>query len=121
MVSGKYNDHQLSRWAGQRYFDEVLQAGVQVFEYDRTLLHTKVVIVDQELSCIGSPNMNQRSQSLDEEIAVLVHDHDLARELLGDFDEDLRHCRKIEPEAWSRRGLIQRLREKAASLLEAQL
>jgi len=121
MVSGRNTDHRLSRWAAQRTYRELIDAGIEIHEYDRTLLHTKAVIVDRRLCCIGSPNMNQRSQRLDDEIAVLVDDPKLADELLGDFDADRAACRIIDRETWSRRGVVQRLREWWAGRLEAQL
>ncbi len=121
MVSGRNTDHPLARRAGQRCYAALLAAGVEIHEYDRTLLHTKAVIVDQRLVCIGSPNMNQRSQSLDDEIAVLIDDADLADELLRDFEYDRSHCRAIERESWAQRGAWQRTREWWAGRMEAQL
>lgn len=121
MVSGRNTDHRLARWAGQRTYQPLIDAGVEIHEYDPTLLHTKAVIVDRRLCCIGSPNMNQRSQSLDEEVAVLADDAALADELLGDFDADLDRCRTIDRLSWARRGALQRLCEWWAGRLEAQL
>ena len=121
MTSGKNTDHELARFAGQRYYDDLLEAGADILEYDRTLLHTKAVIVDRRLCCIGSPNMNQRSQSQDDEIAVLIDDPDLAESLLGDFIDDRTWCRAIDIDEWRRRGIAQRLREWWAGGMEAQL
>ena len=121
MTSGAHNDHKLSLWAGRRHYADLLEAGVELFEYDRTLLHTKAVVVDRRLSVIGSPNMNQRSQSLDDEIALIVADPELSSELLRDFKADLEHCRTIRAQQWPHRGFGQRLGERLASMLEAQL
>jgi cardiolipin synthase len=121
MTCGEHTDHRLSRWAGHRYFERLLKAGVQILEYDRTLLHTKAVIVDQQLCCVGSPNMNQRSLSLDDEVAVVAFDPMLAGELLHDFESDRTDCRSIALDEWTGRGAWPRLREFFASFLEAQL
>jgi len=121
MTSGAQNDHKLALRAGQRLYVELLEAGVELFEYDRTLLHSKAVVVDRRFCCIGSPNMNQRSQSLDDEIAMIAADPELASELLADFEADLEHCRTIRARQWRHRGFGQRLGERLASMLEAQL
>ena len=103
------------------YYQQLLDAGVEILEYDGTLQHAKAVIVDRRAVCIGSPNMNQRSMCLDDEIAVLALDRDLADLLLKDFDGDCERCRVIDPEQWPHRGFVRRLRERWASIFEAQL
>jgi hypothetical protein len=65
--------------------------------------------------------VNQRSQSLDDEIAVLADDRVLAAQLLADFEGDRRYCRRIELRTWQRRGMRQRLLEQVASMLQAHL
>jgi len=121
MTSGRNTDQRMSRWAGQRYYSNLLSAGARIFEYDRTLQHVKAVVVDQRMVCIGSPNMNQRSTSQDDEIALLTFDRSLANELRADFKADLSDSRSIDGKKWASRGFIRRARELAASVLEAQL
>lgn len=121
MVSGRQTDHRLPRWAGHRYYQKLLDVGVEILEYDTTLQHSKAVIVDRRVVSIGSPNMNQRSMCLDDEIAVLALDRDLADRLLNDFERDCQRCRIIDPEQWPRQGIVRRLRERWASIFEAQL
>ncbi len=121
MVSGRQTDHRLPRWAGHRYYQQLLHAGVEILEYDKTLQHSKAVIVDRRVVSIGSPNMNQRSMCLDDEIAVLALDRELADMLLNDFERDCERCRTIDADQWQRRGIVRRLRERWASIFEAQL
>jgi len=119
-VSGQRSDHLLPRWAGRRYYASLLEAGAEILEYDLTLMHTKLVIVDERLICFGSPNINQRSQYSDEEIAVLCQDPALVESLAGDLELDRKHCRRIDAEAWRQRSFGQRLLERLAGLIEAQ-
>jgi cardiolipin synthase len=119
-ISGRRSDHLVPRWAGRRYYADLLKVGVEILEYDLTLMHTKLVIVDDRLVCFGSPNMNQRSQYQDEEIAVLCQDESLVDTLHRDLDFDRRHCRRIDPDRWAQRPAWQRLLEWAAAPFEAQ-
>lgn len=121
MASGRQTDHRLPRWAGHRYYQRLLDAGVELLEYDGTLQHSKALIVDQRIVCVGSPNMNQRSMCLDDEIALIALDRGLADALLDDFGQDCERCRRIDPDQWPSRGLWRRLRARWASIFEAQL
>jgi len=119
-VSGKRTDHLLPRFAGRRYYAALLDVGVEILEYDRTLMHTKLVIVDDRFVCFGSPNVNQRSQYQDEEIAVVCRDEPLIRTLHDDLAEDRKHCTRIDLKEWGNRSSLQRLLEWLASGFEAQ-
>ncbi len=119
-VSGRRSDHLIPRWAGRRYYADLLAVGVEILEYDLTLMHSKLVIVDDRIVCFGSPNLNQRSQYQDEEIAVVCQDESLVRTLQGDLDDDRKHCSLIDPGTWATRPLWQKLLESSASLVEAQ-
>lgn len=121
MVSGKRSDHLFPLWAGRESYSSLLESGAIIDEYDLTLLHTKLVIVDERIVMFGSPNMNQRSQTLDEELAVITHDEELARQLLDDTDQDRRHCRRIDPERWAHRSMAMRASEKLGKLIAPQL
>ena len=121
MVSGKRIDIKLPLWAGRNTYSELMRWGVTIEEYDRTLLHTKLLIVDEQIVMFGSANMNQRSQTLDEELSVVCRDEQLARELLDDIAQDRDHCRQIEPERWAQRSVLMRASEKFARLFAPQL
>lgn len=121
MVSGRETDHHLPLYAGRQAYQPLLDAGIGIEEFDATLLHTKLFIVDRHLVVFGSPNVNQRSQSLDEELAVVACDRALARQLLDDREADRRDCRRIDRERWRRRSWRMRLVEHAARLFRSQI
>src|SRR6056297_699695 len=121
MVSGKRSDHRLPLWAGRSCYARLLDSGVSIEEYDLTLLHNKLVIVDECVTMFGSPNMNRRSQSLDEELAVICHDRNLARKLLEDIEADRRHCRQIDAMRWKQRSVVLRVAETMASAFSPQI
>jgi cardiolipin synthase len=121
MVPGKHTDSPFVRRAGRNLYDALLEAGVRVYEFQPTLLHQKIVVVDEIWSHVGSTNFDARSLALNEEIGVGVLDKATAAELKRAFQQDLRHCRELELEQWRRRPIYDRAFERFAYLLHEQL
>jgi cardiolipin synthase len=80
------SDHWLVLWAGRSIYEELLDAGVEIFEYDKGMLHSKEVIVDERFALVGSANMDVRSFRINFELTGMLYDEDLARRLQADFD-----------------------------------
>lgn len=121
LIPGEHADQRLSKIAGQKMFGELLEAGIRIYQYQPTMLHTKIIIVDDELVCIGSPNFNQRSAAKDEEIALCVMSDDLLKTLNKDFNEDIQKAEPYNLERWQNRSYWQRTKEHLATLLKRQL
>lgn len=119
LTSGRYHDHPVARYAGQRHYQPLLAAGISIYEYDRTMLHAKVITMDGHWSCIGSANLNQRSLGKDDEICLICDDASLAERLDRDFDQDLEHAREIDGGSWRERGWRQRAKEWLSGLVDA--
>jgi cardiolipin synthase len=121
VLPGEYNDSTLVRYASRTYYRDLLQAGVQILEYRPTFLHAKVVIIDEALSLIGSPNFDSRSMELNDELALAVHDPALVEALDISISEDVAASDETtlaEVEQWS---LLARIRNHAFRLLREQL
>jgi cardiolipin synthase A/B len=84
-----------------------------VWNYQPTMLHTKVMTVDGALGMIGSSNFNRRSMDHDEEVALVVLDTDVIRTFEEHFRDDLRRSERIDPARWANRSSLQRLQEAA--------
>ena len=113
-------DSRIVSAAARSYYDELLAAGVKVFEYQPRMLHSKALLVDAETVLIGSANFDNRSFRLNFELSLLLRDAELAAELEGVFLTDLREAREIPPDR--RRGpLLQQLAEACARLLSPLL
>jgi len=121
MVPGRHTDSPFVRRAGQHLYGKLLEAGVELYEYDRTLLHQKVVVIDEHWSHVGSTNFDARSLALNEEIGVGILDRDIARELKEAFEHDLAFCRHLRLEQWRHRPIPGRLFDRFAYLLHDQL
>ncbi len=94
-----YSNHWLVLWAGRSYYKELADAGVEIFEYEHALLHSKVMIVDNTCGLVGSANMDQRSFRINFEVTTVLYNEGLAGELRADFDTWLREARRIDPKA----------------------
>jgi cardiolipin synthase len=99
------------KYASRAAYDRLLQRGIELYEYQPTMMHTKVLVVDGAWSMFGSANFDNRSLELNDEMNVAVSSRDLARRFLEDFEQDLRVSHKLDLEAWRRRGLLHKVRE----------
>ncbi|MGF1484078.1 MAG: phosphatidylserine/phosphatidylglycerophosphate/cardiolipin synthase family protein [Opitutales bacterium] len=95
MIPGKYLDRRYESWAAARDIDELLTEGVSFHIYQKTMLHTKIFLIDEGLSCIGSANFNQRSMHKDDEVMLVVDDTRVWQRLHEEYRNDLRSSEKV--------------------------
>jgi cardiolipin synthase len=98
-----------------------LKAGALIYEYQPTLYHVKLLVVDGLWSSVGSTNFDSRSFRLNDEANLNVYDAEFARTQTATFEADLRSARRITYEEWETRPLTEKLMERAAALFSAQL
>jgi cardiolipin synthase len=104
--------------AGRSYYDELLRAGVKIYERRGALLHSKSVLVDGVWSTVGSSNWDPRSFLHNNELNAVVLGREFAREMRAMFDKDLANSDRIELEQWRRRSLLYRAKETFARMWE---
>jgi cardiolipin synthase A/B len=121
MLPGTHTDSPFVRRAGSHLYAGLLEAGVRLYEFEPTLLHQKVVVVDETWSHVGSTNFDERSLALNEEVGVGICDATVAQELKRAFSEDLRHCRELKLNEWQRRPAYLKAFDRVAYLLHHQL
>ena len=121
MIPGPVTDSAIVRHAGHRQLGALLDAGVKVYEYQRTLSHQKVMIVDGLWSLVGSTNFDDRSLNINEEASVGLVDRGVAAELEAAFARDLRDCRQLAAASWNHRSLWHKLEDRLSYLLNDQL
>ena len=92
-------------------YDEMLDAGVKIFEREHAILHSKSVVVDSVWAIIGSSNFDHRSVLFNDEIDAVVLGSKVAGELEESFTSDLTESHEINRQAWIQRGLRERLSE----------
>ncbi len=113
LIPGPGADKRFVQLAGEVRYQELLDAGIEIWNYQPSMLHAKVMTVDGAVGIIGSANFNHRSTSLDEEVNLVVFDDGFAAELDRDFDADLQRSEEIDLSRWERRSVPQQLLERA--------
>jgi cardiolipin synthase len=121
MVPGKKTDSPFVRDAGCHLYEALLESGVRVYEFEPTLLHQKIVIVDGIWSHVGSTNFDSRSLSLNEEVGIGLLDESVAAQLRDAFNADLRRSTELKLQEWRKRPLRTQLWSRIAYKLHDQL
>ena len=122
MVPGNVTDSPLVNHAGHRHFSEMLNAGVKLYCFQRTLIHQKIMVIDGIWSHVGSTNLDSRSFDINEEAGVGIIDQGIADELKAAFQDDLKDCEEMAAASWDRQyNLWHRTLDRACYLLSGQL
>ncbi len=111
IVPGKYIDNPNVRLASRFHYGELLDGGVQIFEYLPTMMHNKVMVVDGIWTSIGSINFVNRSMKRNAEVNVSVYDRRFAALAEKMIEEDLSKSERFTKEKWKKRGLLARFGE----------
>jgi cardiolipin synthase len=111
LVEGDITDAKPVKYSSRDAYEDLMGQGIEIYEYQPTMMHTKAMIVDGMWSVFGSANFDNRSLELNDEMNVAVSDPGLAVRLLEDFEQDLRRAKKLDREEWHRRGALERIRE----------
>ena len=109
------------RSASHSYFEELLEAGVRIYEFQPTMIHQKLLVADGVWSLVGSVNMDVRSKELNQENALGIMDEDFAADVEKTFFHDLERASEIDLATWRRRPLYHRIPERFFRLFEEQL
>ena len=120
LLPDNHTDAKPIRLTSQRYYEEMMEAGIRVYEYQATMLHSKSVIVDGKWSIVGSANMDIRSKELNMENVLGILDASFAGELEAAFRKDLEKSKEIKLEEWRRRGIFHRVLERVCALFAEQ-
>ncbi len=121
VVPGRYTDARVGRWAAQGLYGALLAAGIQIHEYQPTMMHCKVLVIDGLWTSVGSANFDDRSFRLNDEANLNVFSEELAREQTRLIDADIAKSRRMVLRRWRSRRLGRRINERLALLLRSQL
>ena len=104
MLTGK-SVYPWTVWCARSFYDTLLRAGVEIFEYRKGMLHSKTLTIDGCWSLVGSTNFDYRSMLLNFEVGVALYGEEYARALESQFEQDRSHCRQIHLSDWEHRPL----------------
>lgn len=121
LVPGPHADKEFVRLAGRNIYAELLDCGVEIYEYQPTMLHAKSLVIDGRWCSIGTVNFDNRSFQLNDELTVSIFEGGLAEQLTEAFEHDLSRSERIDPERWARRRPLHRLAEKLTTPIRREL
>jgi cardiolipin synthase len=121
ITPGEQIDTEVVRRASRARWGTLLEAGVEIFEYQPTMFHCKVMVVDGLLVSTGSTNFDNRSFRLNDEANLNVYDAGFAAQMSEVFEKDLAKSRRVTLEQWRNRPWTEKLMEHALSLIGSQL
>ncbi|MDP2032791.1 MAG: phospholipase D-like domain-containing protein [Polaromonas sp.] len=121
IAPGKITDTETVRAASRGTWGPLLEAGAEIYEYQPTMYHCKVMIIDKLMVSVGSTNFDNRSFRLNDEANLNIYDPVFAERQTRVFEQDLTRARRISLQEWLDRPLKEKLKERLALLLDSQL
>ena len=121
IVPGRHIDTAVTRRASRALWGPMLEAGIAIYEFQPTMYHCKVMVIDDLWSSVGSTNFDNRSFRLNDEANLNVLDAAFAAKLTADFEADRQRSRQVTLDEWRRRPLWTKLLERGAALFRSQV
>lgn len=121
IVPGPIIDTQVVRAASRARWGPLLEAGIGIHEYQPTMFHRKVLVVDTHFVSVGSTNFDNRSFQINDEANLNIYDDAFAERAVQVFAADLEQARRVTLEEWQQRPWREKALDKLASMLGAQL
>jgi cardiolipin synthase len=121
LILPRHSDYAVARYAAQTHYEELLKAGVKIYERDDAILHAKTVTIDGVWSSVGSTNLDWLSFATDDEVNVSVLDPHFAQDMEQAFAADREQSTAITAESWANRSVRVRIRDWLASTVQRWL
>jgi cardiolipin synthase len=121
LVPDRHIDSRLVRMASKRLWGDLLRAGVEIYEYQKTMLHNKLLILDGLLVSVGSTNFDMRSFNLNDEASLNVYSQTFGQQMTAVMEKDLKGSPRCTLDMWRKRSWHQKLGEHLVRPLESQL
>jgi cardiolipin synthase len=120
-LPGPITDAELVQDASRAKWGALLKLGVEIYQFQPTMFHCKVLVVDGLWTSVGSTNFDNRSFRLNDEANLNVYDRDIAARQIAVFNEDLKNSRRVTYDEWNARPWTRKLWERAIALFDGQL
>ncbi|CAM3441468.1 cardiolipin synthase [Paraphotobacterium marinum] len=105
------NDSIMVEWASRAFFEELLMSGVRIFRYTEGLLHTKSVVIDNNLSLVGTVNIDVRSLQINDELTLAIEDSEFTKKLNSIQQEYIRNSIEVSEKSWKKRSFGKKVLE----------
>jgi len=120
LVPGRKSDHMVTRSTSRAGYGQLLKAGAEVYEYQPSMIHAKVLCVDDLWLVVGSTNFDNRSFGINDEVNLAMRDAAVAMRFQDDTARDLKESRRVSLEDWKHRPITERATELMGMVIERQ-
>lgn len=120
LVPGKRSDHFFTRSTSRGGYGKLLEKGAAIYEYDPSMMHAKILCIDDLWSVVGSTNFDNRSFGINDEVNLAVRDRALAQRFECDFKSDIAKSTCVTLNSWKRRPIHERITEMMGWIFERQ-
>jgi cardiolipin synthase len=121
IVPGHHIDTAITRRASRSRWGKLLEAGVKIYEFQPTMYHCKVMVVDKCWTTVGSTNFDNRSFRLNDEANLNVLDEAFAKNQIRVFSDDLKRSSEVALADWRNRPLLEKIADFLAGLFRSQV
>lgn len=121
LVPGEHIDSESVRAASRASWGPLLEAGIEIHQFEPTMMHSKAMVVDDHLVSVGSTNFDPRSFHLNDEASLNIYDGELARKMTESFEADLKRAKQYTIEDYRSRPFSERVAEKIVVPVRSQL
>jgi cardiolipin synthase len=121
LLPDKHIDSETVRIATKRAWGPLLESGIEIHEYDPTMLHCKMLIFDHSMVSVGSTNFDMRSFELNDEASLNVYNAKFAQQMTDVFEQDLKHSTAYDFARWQHRPVLEKLAEVVLIPIRSQL
>ncbi len=111
------SDSTVAYWNSLSYISRMMEAGIKVYLYEKGFNHSKVLMVDDIFTSVGTANFDNRSFDLNFEVNALIYNEKITREMVEMFHDDLNHSQRVLPSEWKSRPLKQKIKESTCRIL----
>lgn len=115
------SDSKFVNFASRSYFSNLMKSGVEIYRYEKGFVHSKTMVIDNEIAIIGTANMDLRSFDLNFEVNAIVYDKEISNELRNSFYDDLKDAAQIDQSKWRKRSKYIKLAERISGLFSPLL
>lgn len=116
LIVPKKSDSRLVNAAACSYYQDLLESGVEIYRYTKGFVHSKTMVIDNEIAIIGTANMDVRSFDLNFEVSAIIYDEEISNQLIYAFYKDIENAVQIELEQWKNRHSFYKFLDKLARL-----
>ncbi len=121
ILPGPHIDRRFERFVTDEFLEDLINAGVAIWRFQPTMIHSKIWLLDDDLACVGSPNLNQRSRKKDDEAAAMICDQAIVDTLGEAFERDKSRSRRVRVEDIGRANLVKRAVARFCLLFREQI